>query len=61
VVKFVLVKRGDLGDPVGVLDQVGFGADEDLVCRLTSGPGENAAVRRDEQFLELGRRPAFVE
>ena len=28
---------------------------------FTRWPGEDAAVRRDEQFLDLGRRPVLVE
>jgi hypothetical protein len=31
------------------------------VRHLTRRPGENAAVRRDEQFLYLGHRPVLVE
>jgi len=61
VAKLVPVKPSDLGNPVDVSDQVRFRPDEELVCYLTRWPGENAAVRRDEQFLDLGDRPVLVE
>ena len=32
-----------------------------LCVTVTRLSGENEAVRRDEQFLDLGRRPVLVE
>ena len=45
-----------------VLDQVCFRPDEeDCGSPHPVGQGENAAVRRDEEFLDLGRRPVLIE